>query len=79
VTVKDTRCNDAESEEISADQHRNVPSKGPDKEQHRDSTISRFACRLLVNRTLPYQPRVFAAGFDNHRNISLGVSFSTPF
>ncbi|OQV18740.1 Protein pellino [Hypsibius exemplaris] len=68
VTVKDTRCSDLDTDEVSADHQ----AAAADKDQHRDSTISRFACRLLVNRTLPYQPRVFAAGFDNHRNICLG-------
>lgn len=37
------------------------------------STISRFACRILVNRETT-QARVYAAGFDSSRNIFLGVS-----
>ena len=40
------------------------------------STISRFACRILVDRKPPYQARVFAAGFDSSRNIFLGVSIT---
>ncbi|XP_013391712.1 E3 ubiquitin-protein ligase pellino homolog 2 [Lingula anatina] len=36
------------------------------------STISRFACRILVERNPPYTARIFAAGFDSHRNIFLG-------
>ncbi|XP_054721199.1 protein pellino-like [Uloborus diversus] len=36
------------------------------------STISRFACRILVRRTPNYSARVYAAGFDSSRNIFLG-------
>ncbi|KAH8264544.1 hypothetical protein KR038_009749, partial [Drosophila bunnanda] len=36
------------------------------------STISRFACRILVNRCEPAKARIFAAGFDSSRNIFLG-------
>ncbi|CRK95437.1 CLUMA_CG008642, isoform A [Clunio marinus] len=35
------------------------------------STISRFACRILVDRSEP-RARIFAAGFDSSRNIFLG-------
>jgi len=46
-------------------------SGGVDKSMQ--STISRFACRILVDRKPPYTARVFAAGFDSSRNIFLGV------
>lgn len=36
------------------------------------STISRFACRILVNRSATFTTRVYAAGFDSSRNIFLG-------
>uniref|UniRef100_A0A915J8T8 Pellino n=1 Tax=Romanomermis culicivorax TaxID=13658 RepID=A0A915J8T8_ROMCU len=36
------------------------------------STISRFACRILVQRDEPHEARVFAAGFDSSKNIFLG-------
>lgn len=36
------------------------------------STISRFACRILIDRKPPYTARIFAAGFDSSRNIFLG-------
>ncbi|XP_053375046.1 protein pellino-like [Mercenaria mercenaria] len=36
------------------------------------STISRFACRILVERNPPYTARIYAAGFDSGRNIFLG-------
>ncbi|XP_015784371.1 protein pellino [Tetranychus urticae] len=36
------------------------------------STISRFACRILVERNPPYTARIYAAGFDSSRNIFLG-------
>lgn len=41
------------------------------------STISRFACRILIDRNEPAKARIYAAGFDSSRNIFLGVSFST--
>lgn len=41
------------------------------------STISRFACRILVERNPPYTARIYAAGFDSARNIFLGVSHYT--
>lgn len=37
------------------------------------STISRFACRILADREEPNKAYVFAAGFDNSKNIFLGV------
>lgn len=36
------------------------------------STISRFACRILVERKPPYTARIYAAGFDSSNNIFLG-------
>jgi len=36
------------------------------------STISRFACRILCDRNPPYHCRIYAAGFDSRMNISLG-------
>ena len=38
------------------------------------STISRYACRIIVDRNPPYTARIYAAGFDSGRNIFLGVS-----
>lgn len=38
------------------------------------STISRFACRILVDRSEGTKARIYAAGFDSSRNIFLGVS-----
>lgn len=43
------------------------------------STISRFACRILCERNNPSVARVYAAGFDTSCNIFLGVSFSFFF
>ena len=39
------------------------------------STISRFACRILVDRNPPHTARIYAAGFDSGKNIFLGVSY----
>uniref|UniRef100_A0ABD2XFY0 Protein pellino n=1 Tax=Trichogramma kaykai TaxID=54128 RepID=A0ABD2XFY0_9HYME len=36
------------------------------------STISRFACRILADRSDPKIARIYAAGFDGSRNIFLG-------
>lgn len=38
------------------------------------STISRFACRINVERTAPNRAKIFAAAFDSHKRIFLGVS-----
>lgn len=38
------------------------------------STISRFACRIICQRNPPYSARIFAAGFDSSKNIFLGVT-----
>lgn len=37
------------------------------------STISRFACRIICQRNPPYSARIYAAGFDSSKNIFLGV------
>ncbi|PAA50067.1 hypothetical protein BOX15_Mlig014249g1 [Macrostomum lignano] len=47
-------------------------STPPGESAASDSTISRYACRILVNRTPPYTPRIFAAGFDSNKRIMLG-------
>lgn len=39
------------------------------------STISRFSCRIVVDRDPPYTARIYAAGFDSGKNIFLGASF----
>ncbi|KPP67406.1 E3 ubiquitin-protein ligase pellino2-like [Scleropages formosus] len=36
------------------------------------STISRFACRIVCERNPPFTARIFAAGFDSSKNIFLG-------
>ncbi|KAF1394550.1 hypothetical protein PFLUV_G00001500 [Perca fluviatilis] len=36
------------------------------------STISRFACRIICQRNPPYSARIYAAGFDSSKNIFLG-------
>ncbi|KAK9391225.1 E3 ubiquitin-protein ligase pellino 3 [Crotalus adamanteus] len=40
--------------------------------QTAQSTISRFACRVICERSPPYTARIYAAGFDASRNIFLG-------
>ena len=45
-----------------------------DEAQVTQSTISRFACRIVCDRSEPYTARIFAAGFDSSKNIFLGVS-----
>lgn len=37
------------------------------------STISRYACRIMCERSAPYTARIYAAGFDSSKNIFLGV------
>ncbi|XP_027872700.1 E3 ubiquitin-protein ligase pellino homolog 1-like [Xiphophorus couchianus] len=36
------------------------------------STISRFACRIICQRNPPFSARIYAAGFDSSKNIFLG-------
>ncbi|XP_023697411.1 E3 ubiquitin-protein ligase pellino homolog 1b [Paramormyrops kingsleyae] len=36
------------------------------------STISRFACRIMCQRSPPHTARIYAAGFDSSKNIFLG-------
>ncbi|KAJ8346550.1 hypothetical protein SKAU_G00279510 [Synaphobranchus kaupii] len=40
--------------------------------QSAQSTISRYACRILCERGPPYTARIYAAGFDSSKNIFLG-------
>lgn len=42
--------------------------------QSTQSTISRYACRIMCERSAPYTARIYAAGFDASKNIFLGVS-----
>lgn len=47
---------------------------GPGNENRMaQSTISRFACRILTDRSNSAITRIYAAGFDSSRNIFLGV------
>ncbi|VDO03027.1 unnamed protein product [Rodentolepis nana] len=36
------------------------------------STVSRFACRIDIDRRHPHEARIYAAGFDTRNNIFLG-------
>uniref|UniRef100_S4RZQ4 Pellino E3 ubiquitin protein ligase family member 3 n=1 Tax=Petromyzon marinus TaxID=7757 RepID=S4RZQ4_PETMA len=45
---------------------------GEDAHLAAQSTISRFACRMVCARTAPHSARIYAAGFDSSRNIFLG-------
>uniref|UniRef100_A0A0N5ANV5 Protein pellino n=1 Tax=Syphacia muris TaxID=451379 RepID=A0A0N5ANV5_9BILA len=48
----------------------------PDKDMYRkrpvSSTISRYACRIQIDRDKPHRAYLFAAGFDASKNIFLG-------
>lgn len=37
------------------------------------STISRFSCRIIVDREYPHTAKIYAAGFDSSKRIFLGV------
>ncbi len=41
---------------------------------NQQSTISRFSCRICVEREYPYTARIYAAGFDSSNSIFLGVN-----
>ncbi|KAM6961400.1 E3 ubiquitin-protein ligase pellino homolog 2 [Aplochiton taeniatus] len=49
-------------------------SAGPEGEDTpvTQSTISRFACRVVCERGPPFTARIYAAGFDSSKNIFLG-------
>lgn len=49
-----------------------VPGNRVTEVKPTESTISRFACRILVQRSDEFTARVYAAGFDSSRNIFLG-------
>ncbi|XP_068178652.1 E3 ubiquitin-protein ligase pellino homolog 1-like [Antennarius striatus] len=48
------------------------PALGPAHPPALQSTISRFACRIICQRNPPYAARIYAAGFDSSKNIFLG-------
>ncbi|KAL6037545.1 hypothetical protein STEG23_001535 [Scotinomys teguina] len=43
------------------------------------STISRFACRIICERNPPFTARIYAAGFDSSKNIFLGKTPSLEY
>ncbi|XP_078516489.1 E3 ubiquitin-protein ligase pellino homolog 2 [Lissotriton helveticus] len=47
-------------------------TRNNDETQVVQSTISRFACRIVCDRNPPYTARIYAAGFDSSKNIFLG-------
>ncbi|VDM19041.1 unnamed protein product, partial [Hydatigera taeniaeformis] len=48
------------------------PSFSPKKPMGALSTVSRFACRIDIDRRPPHKARIYAAGFDMRNNIFLG-------
>ena len=45
------------------------------REQYKaNSTVSRYACRILCERKPPYTARIYAAAFDTNNKIKLSVS-----
>ncbi|XP_071053314.1 protein pellino isoform X2 [Onthophagus taurus] len=49
-----------------------IPGDKTGENKVTQSTISRFACRILADRNNPKIARIYAAGFDTSRNIFLG-------
>jgi len=49
-----------------------IPNHRNKNQQPQQSTISRFACRIVCDRKPPYTARIYAAGFDSSMNILLG-------
>ena len=54
------------------------PQRLAGQTQVSQSTISRFSCRICVERRPPYTARIYAAGFDQHNHIFLGVCKTLP-
>uniref|UniRef100_A0A158R6U6 Gelsolin-like domain-containing protein n=1 Tax=Taenia asiatica TaxID=60517 RepID=A0A158R6U6_TAEAS len=48
-------------------------SSSPKKPMGAPPTVSRFACRIDIDRRSPHKARIYAAGFDTRNNIFLGV------
>ena len=48
-------------------------SNSKNSKDAKQSTISRFSCRIIVEREPPYTARIYAAGFDGSKHIFLGV------
>lgn len=63
--------NDYGQHEHGSSYHDN-PNSNSKRSHATQSTISRFACRILVDREPPYTARIYAAGFDSSKNIFLG-------
>nr|CAI5860971.1 unnamed protein product [Callosobruchus analis] len=55
-----------------------IPGDKTGETKVNQSTISRFACRILCDRNNPKIARIYAAGFDTSKNIFLGVSKRYP-
>ncbi|KAK9695844.1 Pellino [Popillia japonica] len=53
-----------------------IPGEKTGDNKVMQSTISRFACRILADRNNPKIARIYAAGFDTSRNIFLGEKAS---
>ena len=51
-----------------------IPADKRDTNKVPRITVSRFACRIVCDRSSPRVARVFAGGFDSSRNMFLGVS-----
>lgn len=68
--VIDTPANDKLGNHL--DQSKQSGDHSQLSQQQQQSTISRFACRILVDRKPPYTARIYAAGFDSLKNIFLG-------
>lgn len=65
VAVPSTAANKSNSQQA---------APNPANNSNQQSTISRFSCRIAVDREYPYTARIFAAGFDSSKRIFLGVT-----
>lgn len=62
------------SSKLSKSATSNMCDSNSNLQTNAQSTISRFSCRILVDREYPYTARIYAAGFDSSKRIFLGVS-----
>ena len=51
-----------------------VNSEDGNKVLNSNSTVSRYACRILCERVPPYTARIYAAAFDTKGKIQMSVS-----
>lgn len=74
LDTKIPQYNNKEPEFISslAKTTKNTENNSANQVSNGQSTISRYSCRISIEREYPYNSRIYAAGFDSTKRIFLG-------